>query len=393
MRLSLLVTLLAFVACEASSPSGSTGLSGDDGGSAEGAPNGQIPEDAGGEAGARDASTDARADSGTDAHADARSDGSPSPPATPGAGTGGAFKPQHISVTGGGAMPTGGVTASCACDGSTDDTSCLTAAASAAAAQNEALLIPHTSAGCKVSGTIDVSTSVIGVGAGRPLIQMTGDTGNPVNGVYSAHAILRLVGAASGSAYWIYGLHLRGSFMTVAQGEYDYGLEIVGSNVTVAGNVIEDTYGDSIQLGDEYRPPAVARNVIVDSNTLANPYRTNVFPNVVDHVWIGNNVLSRTSVYDAGFTVSSIDFEPDQNPGDSYVEIAYNEFAVPAADDAVGGWQHDSDWGVTQPGGNDFVHHNYGSWTTFWVAPGATGASTWGSFTVSDNVPGASPPP
>jgi hypothetical protein len=303
--------------------------------------------------------------------------------------------PSYVTVTGGGSFPdtSSGYVAKCAGDGTTDDTACLNAAATAAANANVPLLIPYTAAGYKLSGTIEVSTSVIGTGAGMALLQMTGDTGEPVNNTYSAHAIMRLVGAGAGSQYWISNLHLRGSYATTPQGEYDYGLEVVGSNVTIRGNAIENTYGDSIQLGDEYRAPNLAANVIIDGNTFSNPYRTNIFPNMASHVWVGNNILSRTSAYDAGYAVSSIDFEPDADPGDSYVEIAYNELTVPAVDNAMGGWQHDSDWGVTQPGGNNFVHHNYGTWTTFWVAPGATGTDTWGPFTISNNVPGSSPPP
>jgi hypothetical protein len=381
----LLVVPLAFTACGMPRPSSDTGSSHAGGNGGGGAHPGRGPSDAGSGTGAGDAGTAAGGDAGTDEAS--------TPPTPPGAGTGGTFTPQHLTITGGGAMPSGGYPASCACDGSSDDTSCLQTAANAAAQQNAPLLIPYTPQGCTVSGTIDVSTSVIGTGAGRPLLQMTGDTGNPVHGVYSAHAIVRLVGAGVGSRYWIYNLHLRGSFTTTPQGEFDYGLEVVASNVTIRDNVIEDTYGDSIQLGDEYRSPNLAKNVLIDGNTLSNPYRTNIFPNLVDHVWIGNNVLRRTSAYDAGYVVSNIDFEPDQNPGDSYVEIAYNELTVPAAANGVGGWQHDGDWGVTQPGGNNFVHHNYGTWTTFWVPPGASGTNTWGPFAVSDNVPGKAPPP
>jgi hypothetical protein len=304
----------------------------------------------------------------------------PAPNPTPVAsdtGTGTAYTPSYVTVTGAGSsLPSGGYTASCSGNGSADDTSCLNAAASTAASQGKPLLIPYTANGYKISGTLNVRTSVMGTG-GRPLIFMTGDNGS------GSHHIMHV----NGSNLWIYNLHLRGSFNgSNHSGEFDRGVVIVGSNISVRNNVIENTIGDCIELGDD--TPSIAQNVYVDGNSLLNPWRDAIFANYADHVWIGNNVMDKQYNY-----VSGIDFEPDKK-GNTYYEIAYTRYNINDRSShlsnsgsdgkAVSAWQQNG-WGITNPGGYYWLHHNYGTFGTgFWMI-GSASTNNWGPVQVDNN--------
>jgi hypothetical protein len=303
-----------------------------------------------------------------------------------GVGTGGAYRPSFVSVSGNGTgMPStaGAVTADCT--SATDNTSCLNSALASAASQGVPLLLPFTPNGYPIRGTLNVATSVIGTGSAMPTIRMTGDTGG------GGHWIMLI----NGSNLGIYNVHLKGSFDgSNAGGEFDRGMVVVGSNITLRGNLIEDTMGDSVQLGDD--TPSPASDVYVDNNTFRNPYRDCIFPNYSDHVWIGNNVCDKQVNY-----VSGIDFEPDHNPGDTYAEVAYNEFVMNnrtpgqygSDGKAISAWQQNG-WGVTSPGGHFWIHHNYGTFGTGLWMIGSTGTSTWVDVNVADNgADGSTEPP
>jgi hypothetical protein len=303
-----------------------------------------------------------------------------------GVGTGGTYRPSSVSVTGNGtATPStaGAVTANCT--STTDNTRCLNAALASAASQGVPLVLPYTASGYPIRGTLNVATSIIGTGSAMPTIRMSGDSGK------GDHSIMMIKGSNLG----IYNIHLQGSFTgSNAGGEFDRGIIVVGSKITLRGNLIENTVGDSLQLGDD--TPSPATDVYVDNNTFKNPYRDCVFPNYSDRIWIGNNVCDKPVNY-----VSGIDFEPDHNPGDTNVEVAYNKFVMNnrsagqygSDGKAVSAWQQNG-WGVSSPGGHFWIHHNYGTYGTgFWMI-GAAATSAWVDVNVTGNgADGSTAPP
>lgn len=316
--------------------------------------------------------------------------GTTSPPVSS-FGTGTTYAPVNVTnVTGGGAMPStaNGYTASCAGDGVTDDTACLRAAATSAAGQGKPLLIPYTANGYLISGPIDIATSVIGTGTAAPLIRMATGTGN------GTHRILQISGY-QGSGLWITNLHLKGPFSTTASGEWDHGIWVVNSrNITIKGNLIENVAGDSIMLGDD--PDRLATNVLIDGNTLRNPYRCAVALVYSDRTWVGNNVIEKPVNY-----VSAIDFEPDATPqGATNAEVAYNKFVMNnrtpgrygSDGRASSAWQNAN---VATPGGNLYLHHNYGTFGVGWWMTNISykgGNGDWYNVVQSSNVEGSSVP-
>lgn len=313
--------------------------------------------------------------------------------ATPSAfGTGTTYAPSLVAnVTGGGAMPSiaAGYTASCAGDGVTDDTTCLRTAVSSAAAQGKPLLIPYTAKGYRITGTIDVGTSIIGTGSAAPLIWMSTGTGN------GTHRILR-INNYQGPGLWITNLHLKGIFTTTPPaGEWDHAITMANSrNITIKGNLIEDIAGDAIYLGND--PNLKAVNVFIDGNTLRNPYRCAVGMVYSDLTWIGNNVIEKSYNY-----VSAIDFEPNATPeGCTNAEVAYNKFVMNnrtpgrygSDGRASSAWQNAN---VAAPGGNLHLHHNYGTFGVGWWMNDISylgGNGAWTNIVQTSNVEGASIP-
>ena len=285
------------------------------------------------------------------------SPGAASPaPAGGGNGTGGTARPAHVSVTGApGTLPTSGYT-NVHCEGMDPGatTSCLQAALDSAAAAGQALLLPS-GATYTISSPLKVTTSLVSLGSAATIHTNDGGRNWGLNNILDV----------SGSNLWISNLHLTVVFTTGSNIEYDAAIVLkTGSNITVSGNLIENTTGDGLQLGNEFVSDGVVRNVFVDGNTFRNDSRVAIFGNLCDRAWIGNNVFVKPWAFEP-----TVDFEPDANPGCVNVEVSYNSFdhdRTPrypdgASEHAIFAAQHNN-WNpsVSQPGGYYYMHHNYG---------------------------------
>jgi hypothetical protein len=312
----------------------------------------------------------------------------PSTPAvTTGAGT--THQPTYITgVTGGGSMPStaGAPTASCAGDGTTDDTACLQNAINAAAAAGKPLLIPATPSYYKISTVLNVTTSLIGTG-GMPTIK-TINTDQ-----YQSGSVLHLVDGFSG---WVYNIHAVGTWdgTTVSPGtEYNHGIEVGCVNgVTIMGNLLEKVRGDGISTDGCQQSGGSTQNVLVANNTTKDTWRCGIsFTTTVTNWVIRDNLIDKQVNY-----VSGIDFEPWATPLTvTNVEVLYNKFnmnnrtalAAPTSGNASGtavfGWA-----AVPSPGGTYWVHHNYGAFGTGF---GSFDGGFTNVMSVS-NIEGSSPP-
>jgi hypothetical protein len=312
----------------------------------------------------------------------------PPPPPANTQGTGTSYKPSYLTaVTGGGAMPswtTNVVTAACAGDGTTDDTACLQAAADSARSQNRPLVIPKTSSFYRITGPIKIYGSVGGVG-GMPTIKQTN-----TSATWGAQKMMILQPGMTG---WIYNLHLVGTFNGSNNvTEHGHQLDVGSVNgVTIKGNLIENAMGDNISSDiSQYDGPG-GQNVIVDGNTLRNPYRCAVGFISNQRNWvIMNNVIEKPVNF-----VSGIDVEPEGGGTVVGLEIAYNRFVMNnrtvnpsrgADGKAVFGWRVEA---TPNPGGDFWIHHNYGTFGT-----GFSGFINggWGPIYQASNVEGQSVP-
>jgi len=295
-------------------------------------------------------------------------------------------------VTGGGAMPAWSsnvVTAACAGNGVTDDTACLQAAANAARDQQKPLVIPATSAFYAINGPFHVYTSVGGVG-GMPTIKQTNTSGT--------YGLQKMIILAQGMTGWIYNLHLVGTFDgNPADAVTEHGHQIdVGTvnGVTIKDNLLENAMGDSISSDvAQYDGGTVGQNVLVDGNTMRNPYRCAVGFIYSQQNWvITNNLIDKQVNF-----VSGIDFEPENGGAVYHVEIAYNKFVMNnrtmnpdrGVDGiAISGWHVPSPPTATA-GGDYYLHHNYG---TFGTGFSVFGNGGWGSISQASNAEGSAVP-
>jgi hypothetical protein len=303
-------------------------------------------------------------------------------------GTGANYGPVYLtSVTGGGPMPSwtsNVVTAACAGDGVTDDTSCLQAAANAAHAQGKALVIPTTASFYRITGPVTISGSVGGIG-GTPTIQQMNTS--------ATWGVQRIFILAPGMTGWIYNLHLVGTFNgSNAVTEYGHLLDVGNVNgVTIQANLLENAMGDAVSTDNgQFDGGTLCQNVLVNANTIRNPYRCGLAFTFNQRNWVViNNIIDKQVNY-----VSGVDFEPEKTGTVLNVEVAYNHFIMnnrtvnPARSsdgEAVSEWQTPN---TPNPGGNFFLDHNYGTFGTgFWGASGGFGA-----VTVVSNVEGSTVP-
>ncbi len=306
-------------------------------------------------------------------------------------GTGTSYGPSYLtSVTGGGAMPdwsSNVVTASCAGDGQTDDTACLQAAANAARDQRKPLVIPATSAFYRINGPFTVYGSVAGVG-GTPTIKQSSTSG--------AYPMQKMITLARGMTGWVYNLHLVGTFdgsnpITEQGHQIDVGTV---DGVTIKDNLLESAMGDAVSTDVSASDGGtVSQNVLVDGNTIRNPYRCAVAFIYNQQNWvITNNVIDKQVNY-----VSGIDIEPEHGGVVNHVEIAYNQFVMNnrtanpsrGADGmTVFGW-HVPDPPTPTAGGDYYLHHNYG---TFGTGFSGFGNGGWGYIYQASNVEGSTVP-
>lgn len=319
----------------------------------------------------------------------------PTPTPTPsGVGTGGSYRPSHLTtVTGAGTMPswaTNVVTAPPPSGG--DDRVALQAAADSAYSAGKVLVISYSTREYRVSGPVRIRTSVGGVG-GMPTIRSI-STGWTTAGA----SVLILPNVAN---IWVYNLHLVGNYGPVAgqPGHEDaHGIDLDGTtNVTIKGCLIENTLGDGIATSLGAYTDRTATNVLVDGNTIRNPYRNGVAMMRADSWAILNNVIDKQVNY-----VSGVDMEPSTNDYTRYIEVAYNKFIMNnrtpgtygSDGKAVSAWQGAQY--TSAPGGIFYIHHNYGTFGTgMWMSKisslGGTGGWTL-PIELHSNVEGTSVP-
>lgn len=304
-------------------------------------------------------------------------------------GTGFEYKPAFVNVTGGGAMPdtTNGIILDCDGTGATDVTSNIQAALNEAVAAGKPLLIPYTSGFYKISGTLDVKTSVMGIG-GMPTIKQVGISNTGVQTFLLADDMTG----------WIYNLHVIGPYdgsSTIWDAQFGYIVSLRGVNgVTVMNNLFENPQGDHVaDDGGAHKP---IRNVLITNNTLLNAFRCGISASGVCDRWaIFNNYIT----YHAQF-VNPIDFEPYQESSlVTNMEIGYNNVFSPEP-----AWEDDAHWYETilkvtgyfdqTPGGNIFSHHNWGDWGVPWTNPTGyqNGPSNWINVESLANIEGTTVP-
>lgn len=196
-------------------------------------------------------------------------------------------------------------------DGVTDDT----AAFQAAAATGKAMLVPKPAVSYRLTGSIALTNSIVGVG--MPELWMDGANGS------AAKRMLRIEGYAGGGLA-VTGLHLNGKYTGGSLDEQSHLVRIVNSkNVHVQGNWLDAPYGDCVYIGSDYAAPS--ENIHVEGNVLSNPRRCAVAVVSGKAVWIRGNYMSDPYPY-----VACIDLEPNASAtGSDVVEdiwIEGNEF-------------------------------------------------------------------
>jgi hypothetical protein len=316
-------------------------------------------------------------------------------------GAGTSYKPSYVTnVTGGGAMPSWTSNVISAADygakgdGTTDDTAALQSALDAGHSQGKPVVVPATSSFYKITSRLLVYGSIGGV-SGMPTIKVSSGTGTATTSVLAL---------APGMTGWVYNLHLVGYYANQAPysapGEWAMGINVGSVNgVTIKGNLIENVMGDSISTdGASWDGGTGPQNVLVDGNSLVNPYRCAIAfcSHVQDQQWVViNNFIDKRVAY-----VSALDFEPEGGTITN-IEFAYNKFSM--AHDLTGGkygsdgrassaWQNANS---PSPGGNLYLHHNYGTFGTgWWMSPISYkgGQGDWYNVSQSQNVEGASAP-
>jgi hypothetical protein len=285
------------------------------------------------------------------------------------------------TVTGGGPFPSlaGAPVAECAGDGRTDDTACLQKAIDAAALAHRPLLLPAKASAYRITSALRVTTSLIGI-RGMPVIQQTATCAT------ARCAMLRL---AEGMSGWIHNLHLVGAYVQ-ERGAFAHNISVGGvDGVTIQGNLLERPLGDNVADNAQEQDGAPARNVLVAGNTLLHPARCAIsLVNVADRWAVLDNVLSDDEPW-----VSPIDLEPWRPASRvTNVEVGYNQVTTgvnpraTAAGDYVGVVTA-SGWWDPNPGGNVYVHHNYGSWPFRRFVAQAGRAGTFGNVVDVDNMP------
>ncbi len=313
-------------------------------------------------------------------------------------GTGGVYGASYVTwVTGGGPMPNWSqnpVVTSAKGDGVTDDTAQLQADLDTAydnGVSPRVLVIPATGAFYRTTAPLQVRVSVAGI-SGMPTIRNVN-----ADGAYGHDVIVIRAGATR----WIYNLHVQGMFTGQGTPGVEQSADInfgAQSNVTVKNCLLENSIGDLINNDQAHIEVAngAANNVLVDNNTLTNPFRCGVALMSNANGWlVTNNVIGKSVNY-----VSGIDLEPDQDPNSgaiSYVqniEAGYNQFAMtsnpPLTTEGSDGKAVSMWTPLPDPGQNVYLHHNYGTFPLGFLNQG----SGWtGAFVDASNVQGSSPPP
>jgi hypothetical protein len=306
---------------------------------------------------------------------------------TPPAGTGGSHGPQYVSVSGAGAMPStaGAPVASCAGNGTTDDTACLQGAIDAARAAGKPLVIPTPAAYYRISAPLKVKTSLLGTG-GMPTIKTTSSG----SGYDEQGAILQIVA----SNVHVYNLRLVGTYAASGAPQSAGPNISLGnvSNVTIRGNRLEAAQGDSIS--DHYQEmdggSGGVANVLVQGNTLLRPGRCCVSLVALVARWA---ILDNVCVKEGPTSDSPFDWEPWQSASFlSDIELAYNDVTFWSGASPESPPLNVNGWFDTTPGGNIYTHHNFGSWPNNNYGQFVGKNGNWTNVVIGPNVKGSSPP-
>lgn len=192
-------------------------------------------------------------------------------------------------------------------DGITDDT----VAFRNAALTGKTLIVPKTDAFYKISGTIVIRNSIYGIN--MPEIRMEGADG-------TAEKRLLSIVSYKGSGLHVSGLHLNGQYTGGSAGEQSHLLRITDSqHVYIHHNRFDSAYGDCVYLGSDYLGPC--EDVHVYSNMLIDPRRCTVAIVSARQVWVRDNVMLDGYDY-----VASIDIEPNRTSiGSDIVEDVWIE--------------------------------------------------------------------
>lgn len=200
-------------------------------------------------------------------------------------------------------------------DGSADDTQAFIEAA----ATGKTILVPKTDAYYKVSVSIRLTSSLLGIG--MPEIRMDGMDG-------TAGKRMFLIYGYRGGGLHVAGVHLNGQYTGGTLGEQSHLLRIIDSrNVYVHHNLLLDPYGDCVYIGshDDTSFIAPCENVHIYENEMSGPRRCVIAVVSARNVWIRNNGMRHPHN-----DVACIDIEPNAtSTGSEMIEniwIEGNEF-------------------------------------------------------------------
>lgn len=196
-------------------------------------------------------------------------------------------------------------------DGTTDDT----AAFQTAAAAGKPIIVPRTASFYKLTGSVSLTDSIIGIG--MPELRMDAPDGTDLKRML-------LIQGYQGGGLHVTGLNLNGGYTTGTANEQSHLVRIANSvNVFIHHNVLHAPYGDCVYVGSDYLAPS--ENVHILDNVLSNPRRCAVAVVSGRKVWIEGNVIKDPFPY-----VATIDLEPNSSStGSDLVEdiwITNNEF-------------------------------------------------------------------
>lgn len=196
-------------------------------------------------------------------------------------------------------------------DGVTDDTFAFRAALSS----GETVVVPRPPAYYRITGTLDVKASLLGVDS--PRICLEKPDGTP------SRVLIQVKGYA-GKQLTVSGLQLDGGWDGKdAPGEWSHGVSITGSEHVIVENcAIANTWGDSVYVGASGGRESA--DITIRNNSLRDPRRCNVAVVAGRRVQIERNAIAKSNAY-----VSAVDVEPNNDNGTTVegVRISLNTIA------------------------------------------------------------------
>lgn len=196
-------------------------------------------------------------------------------------------------------------------DGVTDDTQAFQKAANT----KKKIIVQNTGKHYLISGRIRLYNSVTGIG--NPIIKMTDKVNKfvmPKKYQYGKYSIFHIGNYQSAIALAIEGLILDGSWNGKSRGsEFEAAIYIASSkNIIIRNNTIKNTLGDSILLywyNSSYEKGIknYCESILIEKNTLINPYRCNIALVSGKDITIKDNKIEKYNEY-----VVPVDLEMDK---------------------------------------------------------------------------------